>query len=444
MAKSFPAILNQKKKGTKKSRTEPVRPPEKIDNAPWLTAPPLQTIFSILNDKEEQARVVGGAVRNHLFNRPIHDIDIAVKLPPEEVVKRAQKAGLKTIPTGIKHGTVTLICQAQSFEVTTLRRDIETDGRHAKVKFGTSWQEDAARRDFTINALYLSADGHLHDPLGTGWQDCSAKHVRFIGEPTARIKEDHLRILRYYRFAAHYQQGPLDQAAISATIQQRAGLAHLSKERIHSEVIKLLSAEHLGPVISQLYQNGLLLQILGTAPNITLLEKLTAIEANLNLDPDPTVRLGMLAAYHEGDVKRLAKRLALSNHEQATLALCLSAKPFDRWTTHQPDEHTHKVHHYQMGREAYLTAFIASWARSGHAPSSKNLHRLYQTAGKWPELKFPITGKDLLAKGVQPGPKLGQALSDLERHWLANKMQPNRSELLKKFKENEDKRKESR
>ena len=419
-----------------------MQPPQKIDNAPWLTAPPLQTIFSILNDQKEQARVVGGAVRNHFFNHPIHDIDIATKLPPKEILKRAENAGIKTIPTGIDHGTVTLVYQGQSFEVTTLRRDIETDGRHAKVKFGTSWQEDAARRDFTINALYLSADGQLHDPLGTGWQDCSAKHVRFIGEPAARIKEDHLRILRYYRFAAHYQQGPLDQAAISATIQHRAGLSHLSKERIHSELIKLLTAEHLGPVISELYQNGLLLQILGAVPNIALFEKLIAIETNLNLAPAPTVRLGILAIHHHGDIKRLTKRLALSNREQTTLAESLSTKPFERRTTNQPDEHTHKVYHYQMGREAYLTAFIASWARSIHAPSSKPLQHLYQTASKWPELKFPITGKDLLAKGVQSGPKLGQTLAKLERHWLANKMQPSRSELLAHFMKKENKKRE--
>ena len=403
---------------------------QKIENAPWLNAAPLQTILGILNDHKEQARIVGGAVRNHLLARPIQDIDIAVKHPPQTVLQLAKKAGIKAIPTGLDHGTVTLVHNQQHFEVTTLREDIKTDGRHATVAFGTSWLQDAKRRDFTINALYLSSDGRLHDPLGTGLKDIAARRVRFIGDAKTRIKEDQLRILRFYRFAAHYHKGPLDREAVATTIQQRRGLTHLSKERIQSELIKLLQALQPRPVLQTLYQTGLLQQILASAPNWALLERLLAIESTLGQAANPILRLGIIAAYHQGDINRLGVRLALSKAEQTTLRLSLAERPFAKATESGPDIKAHKKCHYQLGWASYQLAFMASWARSQQEPTSKTISDLFQTAESWPAHQFPLTGQDLIHQGVKPGPELGALLSQLEELWLEEKMTPTKQDLL--------------
>src|SRR5215469_8212869 len=214
----------------------------RVLNAPWLTTGPTSRVLRLLNANGEEARVIGGAVRNALLNIPVGDIDIATTAVPDEVIRRARSAGIKSVPTGIEHGTVTLVINAQPFEVTTLREDTETFGRKARVAFGRDWVGDARRRDFTMNALSASPDGVVHDYVG-GLADIAERRVRFIGDPKQRIEEDYLRILRFFRIHAAFGAGEVDRAGYFACIAARAGLASLSAERVRMEVLKLLVAE---------------------------------------------------------------------------------------------------------------------------------------------------------------------------------------------------------
>src|SRR3984893_6598366 len=231
-----------------------------LDDAPWLKSGPAARGVGLWNADGEAARVVGGAVRNALLKIPLGDIDIATTALPDEVVRRAKAAGIKTVPTGIDHGTVTLVVEAQPFEVTTLREDTETFGRKAKVAFGRDWVRDAERRDFTINGLSVDADGVVHDHVG-GLADIAVKRVRFIGDPSERIAEDYLRILRFFRFHAAYAAGEPDRAGYLACIGERAGLANLSAERIRMEMLKLMVAEGAAAAIVAMADGGLLLPV---------------------------------------------------------------------------------------------------------------------------------------------------------------------------------------
>src|SRR5215475_7124711 len=230
--------------------------------APWLSSGPTSRVLELLNGGGEEARVVGGAVRNALLDIPIVDVDVATTALPEEVVRRAKEAGIKSVPTGIEHGTVTLVVDGQPFEITTLREDTETFGRKAKVSFGRDWVGDARRRDFTINALSVGADGVVHDYVG-GLEDIAARRVRFIGEAKARIEEDYLRILRFFRFHAAFGAGEIDREGYLACISARAGLSMLSAERMRMEVLKLLVADGAVGAAIAMADGGLSQMILG-------------------------------------------------------------------------------------------------------------------------------------------------------------------------------------
>src|ERR1700723_388425 len=244
------------------SRSRKMSDARVLDNAPWLTSGPTARVLALLNGDGEEARVVGGAVRNALLRIPIGDIDIATTAVPPEVIRRAKAAGIKSVPTGIEHGTVTLVVDAQPFEVTTLRQDTETFGRKAKVAFGRDWVIDAQRRDFTINGLSVDADGVVHDHVG-GLDDIAARRVRFIGDPNQRIAEDYLRILRFFRFHAAHGAGEPDRAGYLACIGGRAGLATLSAERMRMEMLKLMVAQGVIGATTAMADGGLLLPILG-------------------------------------------------------------------------------------------------------------------------------------------------------------------------------------
>ena len=224
---------------------------------PWLKEKPLAELLAVLDRDGEEARVVGGAVRNALLGLPHGDIDIATTALPAEVTRRAQAAGFKAVPTGVDHGTVTVVIEGRPFEVTTLREDVETFGRHATVKFGRDWKRDAQRRDFTMNGLSLSPDGEVHDHVG-GVADLKARRVRFIGDAATRIAEDYLRILRFFRFHAYYGEGHPDAEGLHAVIAARAGLEQLSRERVRMELMKLLLAPHAVPVLAVMAEAGLL------------------------------------------------------------------------------------------------------------------------------------------------------------------------------------------
>src|ERR1700704_2035424 len=233
-----------------------------LEDAPWLKSGPTARVLELLNGNGEEARVIGGAVRNALLKIPVGDIDIATTALPDEVIPRAKTAGIKSVPTGIEHGTVTLVVESQPFEVTTLREDVETFGRKAKVAFGRDWIRDAQRRDFTINGLSVSSDGAVHDHVG-GLDDVAAKRVRFIGDPDQRIAEDYLRILRFFRMHAAFGAGQPDHAGYLACIRGRAGLATLSAERVRMEMLKLVVAEGAVEAVIAMEDGGLLLAIFG-------------------------------------------------------------------------------------------------------------------------------------------------------------------------------------
>src|SRR3979411_2334318 len=281
-----------------------------LDDAPWLESGPAARVLALLNADGEEARVVGGAVRNTLLNIPPGDIDIATTALPDEVVRRAKAAGIKSVPTGIDHGTVTLVVDAHPFEVTTLREDTETFGRKAKVAFGRDWVRDAQRRDFTINGLSVSPDGAVHDHVG-GLDDIAARRVRFIGNPDQRIAEDYLRILRFFRMHAAFGAGEPDHAGVRACVRGCSGLAGLSAERVRMEMLKLLVAEGAVKAVVAMEDGGLLLALFGGVAYRGPFTAMIAAERMLGLKPDPIRRLGALGVAVAEDAKRLAIRLGV-------------------------------------------------------------------------------------------------------------------------------------
>ncbi|MGE3529012.1 MAG: CCA tRNA nucleotidyltransferase, partial [Methyloceanibacter sp.] len=289
-----------------------------LKGAPWLERPETALVFAALAGPGIETRAVGGAVRNTLLGLPVKEVDLATTALPQQVMTLAAGAGLKAVPTGIEHGTVTIIAGGVSFEVTTLRRDVETFGRHATVAFTDNWEEDARRRDFTLNALYAASDGTLFDPIG-GYDDVLSGRVRFIGAAEERIKEDYLRILRFFRFNAYYGKGPLDADGLRACVRLRGGMAQLSAERIAGEMRRILEAPEAMGAVEALFDYGLLTDILGGAPRLERLRRLVAIEAALGREPVPAMRLAALAVFVVEDVERLAERLRLSNAEQGVL-----------------------------------------------------------------------------------------------------------------------------
>ncbi|MBS7588203.1 CCA tRNA nucleotidyltransferase, partial [Ancylobacter defluvii] len=293
--------------------------------------PGLARLLDALDRDGEEARIVGGAVRDWLVGRADGwpaggDVDIATTAVPDEVTRRAKAAGFRPIPTGIEHGTVTVIAEGQPYEVTTLREDVATDGRRAQVAFGRDWRADAARRDFTMNALYLTRGGELVDFTG-GEADARAGRVRFIGDADQRIAEDYLRILRLFRFHAGYGHGPVDREALAAAIRGKDGLARLSRERVRAELMKLLVAARAGETLMEMDAAGLLEPVLGAAGDVTAFARLAAIEAALGLAPDAVRRLGALAVREGADAAALAERLRLSRAEAARLAALGAAAP---------------------------------------------------------------------------------------------------------------------
>ena len=287
-------------------------------DAAWLREAPLRDVLAALDAGGEEARVVGGAVRNAILGEPQGDVDIATTAQPDEVIRRVEAAGFKAVPTGVEHGTVTVVAAGRPFEVTTLREDVETFGRHAKVAFGRDWRRDAERRDFTMNALSLSRDGTVHDYVG-GLDDIEARRVRFIGEPATRIAEDYLRILRFFRFHAAYGEGAPDAQGLAACVASRAGLDQLSRERVRIEVFKLLLARHAVPTLALMTETGLLEQVLGGVPLLASYANMIKLEAALALAPDAVRRLGALGISVVEDAERLRERLRLTNAEYERL-----------------------------------------------------------------------------------------------------------------------------
>jgi poly(A) polymerase len=385
-----------------------------LDNAPWLTSGPTARVLALLNGDGEEARVVGGAVRNALLRIPIGDIDIATTAVPPEVIRRAKAAGIKSVPTGIEHGTVTLVADGRPFEVTTLREDTETFGRKAKVAFGRDWVADAQRRDFTINGLSVDAEGLVHDHVG-GLDDIAARRVRFIGDPNQRIAEDYLRILRFFRFHAAHGAGEPDRAGYLACIGGRAGLATLSAERMRMEMLKLMVAEGVIGATTAMADGGLLLPILGGVTYTGPLAAMVLVERQLGLPPNAIRRLGALAVSVTDDARRLGTRLRLTNAETKTL----DSMGHRWWRLAGMDEATARRRLYRLGEERYRDRLMLAWARAGAEADTESWRELATLPERWRAPKFPLKAADFIARGIAEGPGLGHVLALAEDAWLA-------------------------
>ena len=385
-----------------------------LADAPWLKSGPAARVLEILDGDGEEARVVGGAVRNALLRLPTGDIDIATTAVPTEVVRRAKAAGIKSVPTGIEHGTVTLVVDAQPFEVTTLREDTETFGRKAKVAFGRDWVRDAERRDFTINGLSVDADGVVHDHVG-GLADIAARRVRFIGDPNQRIAEDYLRILRFCRIHAAYGAGEPDRAGYLACINGRAGLASLSAERVRMEMLKLMVAKGAAGAVTAMSDGGLLLPIFGGVAYTGPFKAMIAAEHVLGLKPDAVRRLGALAVAVTEDARRVAARLRLTNAETKAL----DSMGHRWWRLAGMDEATARRRLYRLGAERYRDRLMLAWARAGTDIDSTSWRELATLPERWSAPKFPLKAADFIARGIAEGPALGHVLTLAEDAWLA-------------------------
>lgn len=388
--------------------------PEKLA-APWLSAAPLRALFNAFHHRGADIRVVGGAVRNGLLGLPVKDIDLATPLLPDEVMALAQSAGFAVYPTGLAHGTVTVVGLAHSFEVTTLRRDIETTGRHAVVAFTTDWTEDALRRDFTINALLCSADGTITDLVG-GRDDLAHRRVRFIGDAHARIREDYLRILRFFRMSAMYGEGPLDATGLAACASLKEGLAQLSAERVRTEVLALLGSHRAADVVATMQVASITTAIFKSEVHVDRLRRLQAIEAVLRAAADPSDRLAALAIDSDADVADVSALLRLSALESEALADALRIPAHIAATASDRDL---RQRVYRHGNTSIRRALVHAWAASAASIDDADWQRRVITANSWPAPTMPFSGRDVLALGVPPGPNVGRILSEFEAWWSA-------------------------
>ena len=371
------------------------------------------TTHAVMTALKGDARFVGGSVRDTILKRPIGDIDIATPLYPEEVTRRLEAAGLKAVPTGIAHGTITAVASGRPFEITTLRRDVETFGRHATVAFSADWEEDSRRRDFTMNALSMTLDGEVFD-YHDGLRDLRAGKVRFVGDPALRIREDVLRLLRFYRFHAWYGRGEADPAARAACHASAALLPTLSGERLRMEMLKLLGARNPLPSLAMMAEDGVLPRLVPHARPLEMLARLIKLETVA----DPLRRLGLLI---ESDATAVATKLKLSNDQRDRL-IGIDA-PLDL-AADAAEQHRDI---YRLSHDAYIDRVLVTAAITDDVDKVKPL---LAAAKRWKIPVFPLKGGDVTALGVLPGPDVGQHLKALETAWAMGDFKAHRDALL--------------
>lgn len=414
---------------------------QRIEPQPWMTAPETRAVIAALTAEGAEVRFVGGCVRDALAGRPVKDVDIATPDHPQRVVALLEAAGLKAVPTGLDHGTVTAISGHRPFEITTLRRDVETDGRRAVVAFTDDWVADAARRDLTFNALSCSPDGHLHDPFG-GRADLAAGRVRFVGDPRARIQEDYLRLLRFFRFQAHYGRVPPDPAILAVARELAPKLAGLSGERIRAELLRLLEAPDPLPVLEVMVAGGIFAAILPEIAGTVVLASL--LKLDLPEARDPVLRLGALLSPGAEEARRVAARLRLSNAETEELVMLGepeavlgdAAAVLTRGLDDSAVRPALSVALYRSGRQNVRTALALGCARllaadpERRATALAGLTAAFAVADAWQERRFPLGGRDVLALGYTAGPDVGSLLRAVEEWWIAEDFAPDREACL--------------
>jgi poly(A) polymerase len=381
--------------------------------APWMRDEALASVMHALTRDGGDARYVGGAVRNSLMGKSVTDIDIATPLLPDEVVRRLESAHIGAVPTGIAHGTVTAVANGRPFEVTTLRRDVETDGRHATVAFATDWQADAGRRDFTINALYANVDGEVFD-YHNGLNDLAAGRVRFIGDAHARIREDYLRILRLFRFHAWYGKGEIDAVALKAAAEEKTNLTKLSGERIAQELLRLLEAHDPVPVLRVMAASSILAELIPGTLDIARLERLVAIDAANFFTPDPVLRLAALLDGHDTAIKT-AERFKLSNKDRARLEDL--STPTEKIVSYLSIREVRKLL-YRLERERFRDRVFLRWSEDTKPSNTMQWRALLALADAWQRPVFPLTGRNVMNAGVPEGPLVGKILNEVEDWWV--------------------------
>ena len=408
----------------------------RIEPPAWMADAGTQAVMEALAAGGVEARFVGGVVRDTLLGLPIGgpdgrtDIDIATPAPPERVAELLENRGIKVVPTGLAHGTVTAIPPSppgtppRHFEITTLRHDVETFGRHARVAFGADWAADAARRDLTINAIFLSRDGALDDPTG-GIADLRARHIRFVGDPATRIAEDVLRILRYYRFEARFGTGYGDEQARAACRDQAYLLPNLSAERVAQEITRLLEAADPIAALGMMAEDGVLPVIMPEARRLDRLQRLIALEPGL----DALRRLAALVDVDAKGAVALAERLRFSNAWRDRLRDLAPPWPLDA----KADNPSQRRALYRLGASRYRDLALL---QAAEGPVNRwRLAELLALARDWTSPVFPLTGHEVTALGIPPGPRVGALLGAVERWWEAADFAPDHIQCLEQLKE---------
>lgn len=379
-----------------------------VKGQPWLESQATRAVMRALEATGGAgcARFVGGCVRNSLLGQPVDDIDIATRLRPEQTMAALKAAGLKAVPTGVEHGTVTGVSERRPYEITTLRRDVETDGRRAVVAFTEDWAEDAARRDFRLNALYADAAGTVFDPTGGGLEDAAAGRIVFVGEAETRIREDYLRILRFFRFYAWYGRGEPDAVGLAACAALKGGMAQLSAERVSKEVLKLLAAPDPRAAVRAMAETGVLAQVLPQSQPLAL------FEAMCDLTNDPVMRLSALLPADAGAVTEIAGGLRLSNAVRDRLAAAVADGPA---VSPMMSDAEARAAIYRLGPRAFEDRLMRAEA-AGRGDGG----RLRALAADWTPHKMPVGGRDLARLGLKPGPETGRVLKAFEDGWIAD------------------------
>ncbi len=392
----------------------------------WLVSENVKAIMDAL--PEGSTRFVGGCVRNAIMGEPIGDIDLATQLEPKDVQDRLTAANIKTVPTGIDHGTITAVVDGEPFEITSLRKDVQTDGRRAVIAFTKDWAEDAIRRDFTINALYADREGQVYDPTGKGLEDVKSRKFNFVGDGDARVREDYLRILRYFRFLAWYAgDSKIDAAALKACRENRAGLKSLSSERVWAEIKKMLAAPKPSRAVQIMLTNDILTVVLPESSNAEGLALMQSLEAHHNIEPDPLLRLMSMSGRDELAMAGLAKRLKISNIERARLL---------SWAGNQvafsPDmaERTFKQGIYASTPQTAYDRMIIRAAGETDPIVAAEWVRQARFARDWPIPEFPLKGRDLKEHGVKDGPEMGKILRALKELWIRSGFEADKAKLL--------------
>lgn len=410
---------------------------QKLPPQKWMRAATTRRVVAALSAEGAEVRFVGGCIRDSLIGRPVKDVDIATHLVPDEVMRLLKAAGIKAIATGLAHGTITAVAGGRPFEITTLREDVETYGRHAKVAFTDDWTADAARRDFTFNALSCTPDRTLYDPFA-GIADLRAGRVRFVGDARARIEEDYLRLLRLFRFQAHYGRTRIDPAVLEIASELAPALRQLSGERVREELFKLFSAANPVPVVAMMIDHKVLreaLPVAGTTPgSVSMLRALLRAE-DADEPADPVLRLAALIAPERSVAEAVGERLRLSRRQLFALVY-LASPPVDP-DTKTPVKLRHRAAR-KLGAVLYGKLLRLDWARA-HADKPRarpgaRLAAALKDATRLAGASFPIHGRDALALGVSEGPELGRLLEQVEDWWAENDFRPTRRQCLRHLK----------